>query len=357
MITRIHSQENPLSRESSKKPTKVLSEYKQGDVFRGEIARKFGKGEVLVRSGGKAFRAVTDLTVKQGGQYDFRVSVAAGKHGPVVLETLPKATPMLQPGKGMERITALVSELPAALSRQNLSEKTSAVLKSLSNAIPEFVYRGPSGDPVSWLSRFVADGGLFWEGKTARFLKKGITGNWRLRLGGDLKGMLLELRKSLKFEKQDSPEIDSACKKVDEALDLIQKIQLENRDLLRTEGCWFIFLPGRPEEGFQGAELYARRSMKEKEIRFSMLLDFTSFGSVEVTASILDSAISVRIEVSDEEKAEFIRTNLNLLEQALKEKGLNPARIICKVHGSAPEDGETQAKPLQPAEQSVDLVI
>jgi hypothetical protein len=356
MISRILSQENLLSRESSMKTARGLPDFKQGDVFRGEIVRKFAHGEVLVRSGGKSFRAVTDQNVKQGEQCDFRVRSAAGKHSPAVLENLPKTGPMLHPGKGMERITALVSELSSAISLKNLSPKTSAVLRSLSNALPALVYRGPAGDPVSWLSRFVADGGLFWEGKTARCLKQGIRSNWKLRLGSDLKGMLLDLQRTLKSEKQESPQIESTCKKVDEALDLIQKIQLENRDLLRVEGCWFVFVPGGSDEGFQGAELYARRSMEEKEIRFSMLLDFTFLGPVEVTASVLDSAISVRFEVSDEEKAEFVRSNLGLLQEALNEKGLMPARVFCEVHETASKDGGGQAEAVQPGD-SVDLVI
>jgi hypothetical protein len=129
---------------------------------------------------------------------------------------------------------------------------------------------------------------------------------------------------------------------------------MDNRDLLHEEGCWFIFVPGKPEEGFNGAELYARRNGKEKEIRFSMLLDFSILGPVEVTASILDSAISVRIGVSDEEMAEFVRSNLSILEGAFKEKGLMPARVVCNVHGAASEDAEDNG--LQPTE-SVDLVI
>lgn len=356
MITRVRSKETLLSRESPKKSAKGLLDFKKGEVFRGEIVRNFGKGEVLVNCRGKAFRAVTDLNVKEGERYDFRVKSAAGKNSPAVLESLPKTAPMIHPGKGMERITTLVSELTTALSLKDLGPKTSVVLRSLSDAMPGFIYRGPAGDSVSWLSRFVADSGLFWEAKTARFLKQGIRGNWKIRLGSDLKGMLLDLQKSLKSEKADSPEIESNSKKVDEALDLLQNIQMENRDLLREEGCWFVFIPGRADEGFQGAEFYAGKKGKEKEIRFSMLLDFSLLGSVEVTASILETAISVRIEVSDEEKAEFVRSNLNLLEQALKEKGLMPASVVCKVHGTASEDDGGQTDPLPPAE-SVDLVI
>jgi len=356
MITRIGLLENLLSRESSKRTEKEKADFRQGEVLRGEIVRKFEKGEVLVFSRGKAFRALTNTNVKEGAQYDFRVSVAADKHTPMVLETLPKNTPVLQIGKAMEKIIAVVSELPKALSPESVNPKTASVLKSLANAVPDFLYRGPSGDPVAWLSRLVSDGGLFWEGKTARFLKQGFPGSWRFRLGSDLKGMLMELKSALSSEKQDKPEIESTAKKVDEAIDLIQKIQLDNRDLLRTEGCWFIFLPGKPEEGFQGAELYARRGLEEEEVRFSMLLEFTSFGFVEVNASVFRSAVSARIEVSDEEKAEFVRRHLNLLGHALKEKGLMPGRIVCDVHGTSPGDEEIR-NGFSESTDSVDLVI
>ncbi|RJR49579.1 MAG: flagellar hook-length control protein FliK [Desulfobacteraceae bacterium] len=356
MITRISLLESLLSRESSGKPAKERHDFRQGEVLRGEVVRKFDKGEVLLLSRGKAFRAFTNQSVKEGARYEFRVSVAAGRDSPLVLEPLPRKAPVLQTAKAMEKIITVLTELPKVLSPENAGPKTASILKSIVNAVPDFLYRAPATDPVAWLSRLVADGGLFWEGKTARFLKQGIPGNWRLRLGSDLKGMLVELRSALNSEKHDSPEIESTSRKVEEAIELIQKIQFDNRDLLRTEGCWFIFLPGRPEEGFQGAELYARREMKEDELRFSMLLEFTSFGCVEVNASIVQSSVSVRIGVSDEEKAEFVRMHLDLLEQAFREKGFMPARVTCEISGSSSCDEEIR-NAFAESGDSVDLVI
>jgi hypothetical protein len=350
MITRIGSTENPTSA-GGKSPDRTIAALKRGEVIRGEVLRDLGRGEVLVRSGGATFRAVTRVPVREGERYDFLVKIAAGKDRPAVLgRAAPHPCRPSYAEKGAERIPALVSELTSALSAKDLSANTSAILRNLTQALPSTVYGGPGRDPASWLSRFVAEGGLFWEGKVARSLLQGFKADWRKRAGNDLKGMLLDLKKSLKAERQEMPEIETAGRKVDEALDLIQKMQLENRDLIREEGCWYLFVPGRTEEGFNGAELYLRRNMKEKETRFSMLLDFTHLGPTRVTASILESTITVRFEVSDEQKAERVRTSLPLLERGLKDQGLLPGPLVCVV---GENDSEGMTAPLD----SINLVV
>lgn len=356
MITRIRSQENPSSPGSPKTPAKGVLNFKKGDVIRGEIVRDYGKGSVLVRSGGAAFRAFTKVSVREGEQYDFRVKVAARKNSPAILERAAKSASMPKTNKGVERIAAILSEVTSALSAKDLSPKTSAILMNLAHAVPANVYNGPAGDRVSWLLRFIADGGLFWESKVARSLLHGVRSDWKSKLRNDLKGMLLDLRKSLQSEREDRPEIDSAGKKVDEALDLIQEIQLENRDLLREEGYWVLFVPGRPEQGFNGAELYVRRNMKEKEIRFSMLLDFTHLGPIEITASILNSTITIRFEVADEQKAESVRMGLPVLEESLRDKGLVPGQLVCVVGAIESGQGEADPQKVRPAD-SINLVI
>ncbi len=355
MITRIRSQGNPASPPSPKTSAKGIADFKAGEVFHGEIVRSYGKGDVLIRSGGSAFRAFTKANVSVGEEYEFRVRVEAGKNTPAVLEVAAAKSSMPGMNQGPSRIPTLVSEVISALSVKDLTAKTSAILSRLRHALPVNVYNGPSGDQASWLSRFLADGGLFWEGKVARSLLHGVRPDWRRRLGNDLKGLLLELKHSLNGEKKDLPEIDSAGRKLDDALDLIQKTQLENRDLLREEGCWLLQVPGRPEEGFNGAELYVRRDVKEKEIRFSMCLDFTHLGPMELNAAILHSTISIRFEVSDEKKAELVRRSLPVLDAALRDKGFIPGQLVCAA-GETGSENESTPKAFRPAD-SINLVI
>lgn len=349
MITRIRSPGNPAPPGPAGTPRSGLLNLRKGDVIRGEIVRDYGKGDVEIRSGGAAFRAFTTLRVREGGQYDFRVKVEAGANRPAVLERVATKVPR-------QNLPALLSEITSGLPLKDLSPRAAAILRNLSHAIPANLYPGPTGDSVSWLSRFLTDGGLFWESKVARELLRQSRHDWRTRLGSDLKGMLLELRKSLESERRDLSGIEATFKKVDEALDLIQTSQMENRDQLREEGCWALFVPGRPEEGFKGAELHVRRDGKGKEIRFALFLDFSRLGPMQVTASILESTLTARIEVSEERDAEFVRMGLPLLEDGLKRAGLVPGPLSCLVRGTEPGEGEPLQKRVGGPEP-VDLVI
>lgn len=333
MITRVASPESVLLRNQPQEN----AAFKRGEVFRGQVVRDLGKGEVLIQSKGNAFRAFTEMGVKEGEQYDFRVTIPAGKNSLPILAASPTRVVARAADQRPESIAGLLSHLALASRSSGLGPRTAGILRNLSQSIPAFIYRDQGGDPSAWMSRFLAEGGLFWEGKVARYLMQGGRGNWRGRLGNDLKGILLDLKKSLSSESRDQPEIQSISRKVDEALDFIQKTQLENREFLREGICSF-FVPGRAEEGFEKAEIYIRRYKKDKETRFSMSLNFSVLGIVEVTASILEPEISARFDVTDENKAELIRENLPLLEGALKEKGLIPGRMVCHAVGTAPED-------------------
>ncbi len=350
MITRVLSPESL----TPKNPAGEKLTLKAGEVFRGQVARDYGKGEVLIHFRGNAFRAFTNLSVKEGEQYDFRVSIPAGKNSLPILTAAPARVSARVAHQGAEAISGLLSELAIASRLTGLSPRASGLLRNLTRSISAFIYRDQGGDPSAWVSRILTEGGLFWEGKVARYLTQGTRGNWRARLGNDLKGMLLEVQKSLRSESQDLPEIHSIASRVDEALDFIQKIQLENREFLR-EGASCFFVPGRPEEGFEKAELYIRRNKEDKEIRFSMSLDFSLLGLVEVTASIQEPGISARFDVADEKRAELVRENLPLLESALRGKGLIPGRIVCLADGTAPED-ETLSW-CGPRSDSINLVI
>jgi hypothetical protein len=337
MITPIPPAENP-------NPPKLSGGRKHslrnGDTFRGEVVRDLGKGEVFIQVGGKPFRAVVTVPVKEGEVHEFRVKTAASKGGLPVLEFAPnKVPPQDSPLQRLGGISSILQDLTSSTSDKNLSPRTSVLLRDLSRALQGFAYRQGAGDTERWISRSMIEGGMFWENKVARYLLQGqgsTRGGWRGKLGNDLKGMLLELRESLKQERRDTPEVDPLSRRVEQAIELIQRVQLENQTPPAEEGGWTFLLPGRAEEGFSDVELHVRRNRKKKgETRFSLLMEFSSLGPVGVNCSVLDPSISVSFQVRDEATAEWVRLNLPSLEQALREKGLMPGHLVCMAGGTA----------------------
>lgn len=354
MITQIPPPENPAPLKPRGRGGLVL---KKGETFRGEVIRDLGKGEAIIHSGGRTFRASTDLTVKEGGVYEFRVRAAAVKKGLPVLEAMPVRTTLqsAQP-RPLERV---LHELASSPPPKGISTGTSALLGDLSRVLEGRLFHPGRADTARWISRSIAEGGIFWENRVAKFLLQGMRGGrggWKGGFGNDLKGMLLELQGSLKKESRDSPECDTLCRKVEEAIDLIQNAQLENIQFLREEGGWAFLLPGRWEEGFSDVDLFLRRSGKKGETGFSMFMEFSSLGPVEVSGSVMEPSISVAFQVKDEQTAEWVRSNLPLLYSALLEKGFMPAKLACVVGTAA--SGESEAGPSGGQHpDSVNLVI
>jgi hypothetical protein len=358
MITRIPSQENPAS--PKLRGEKRLS-LRSGETFRGEVVRDLGKGEAVIEVGGRPFRAVAAMPLKEGEVYEFRVKTAAVKGGLPVLELAPnKLPPQEVPLRRPDGIGSVLYDLTSSFPTKDLSPRTSALFHDLSRAVQGLFCRHGAGDQERWISRSLTEGGMFWENKVANYLLRGdrsTRGAWKAKLGNDLKGILLELRESMNKEGRDSPEVDAACRKVDQAIDLIQRVQLENHPFPGEEGGWTFLLPGRAEEGFGDVALHVRRNRKKRgEIRFSMFMEFSSLGPLEVTCSVLEPGISIGFQVRDEETAEWVRVNLSSLDQALREKGLLPGQLVCVVAGTA--SGENGIPPSGGrSHDSVNLVI
>ena len=111
---------------------------------------------------------------------------------------------------------------------------------------------------------------------------------------------------------------------------------------------------GFKEEGFNRAELFAEEKPGDNEIRFSMLLDFTLLGQLEVHVALIDSSISIGISADSQDRADFITENLPLLEKVLKGNGITTGDIDCKVR-----DGDSRiTNPyMRGNEPSVHIVI
>ena len=357
MISQIPSPENPALLKSRGRENSAL---KKGEIFRGEVVRDLGKGEALVQSGGRTLRVATDMPLKEGGVYDFRVRTSAPIGGLPVLESAPgRDSPRggaISPQQGIA--FALHELTSAAVRAKGISPTTSALIGKLSMALQGLFYQEGAEDPVRWVLRSVSEGGMFWENRVARYLLHGTRGGpgaWRERLGNDLKGMLLEIQASLKKEGRDSPEVDAVRRKTEEAVDLIQSEQLENQQYMGEEGGWSFILPVRLQEGAGDVGLFLRRERNKGAIRFSMMMEFSSLGAVEVGGSVLESGITVNFQVRDKETADWVRSNLPLLGESLREKGFAPGPLACTVDGTV--SARCRARPKGRHPDFINLVI
>jgi hypothetical protein len=351
MIPRIRSTLNaPSPRLLS--PRQVRLE--KGETFRGRIVRRYGDNQVQVAYRGSSFQAVTDLKVREGEEYTFRVKSTGERISLVVEKGVRTVIPL--PADRGERMAAVLSSVASSLSFKSVSPETRQLLRNLTQALPSLIYHDRQGDPSLWLSRYFSISGLFWESKVARALTKGDRAEWKSTLGHDLKGMLLDLQKALDREDRGQEEIGSLCRKVDEAIRLIEECQVENLFSLAEEGGWFIYLPGSAEEGFKKAELFVRRTKQGREIHLSMSLEFTALGQVDVVASLAAPFITVQFLLEDGERADLLEQSLALLEAALKGVGLTPGPLMCRVREAETSDGGASAEEAA-TDRLINLVI
>jgi hypothetical protein len=329
----------------------------RGEIFRGRVIGRQDGGDVLVSFRGRQFAAHVETRVLEGEEYRFQVKSSDNR---VLLRVLQEANTSgsAATGRGRhgERLAGLLKDLSTFQPGGDLSPRTHQLIRNLSGLLPSLIYTGPKEDPSLWLSRYFDLSGFFWERKVARYLQSGGKAPWKTVIGDDLKGMLLELRRSLGEESRGESALEAFSQKVDETVRLIEGQQVGNLSLRGEEGGWFCFIPAQPEEGLVQADLFCVPKRGSKEIRFALYLEFTSLGPLEVAASILDSSLTIQFRAADEERARLITEGLPLLEAGLKELGLTTRSMRCTVLGDASQERESAESTECPG-NSLDLVI
>lgn len=364
MFRSITGIQSPPKSPKSANPLKGV-ELKAGDRFTGKVLQKLpGEGEVLVSARGERFRAHTGLILKKGAQYRFQVKSAGERIELRVLtaELRPRGDTLINDwavGKGTRQVLSLLlQDLAAARTRKVLPPPVRENMIDLNRLVPSLVYRKPEDHRASWVMNYLDKSGLFWESKVVRYLLEGRQkGTQTEVIKGDLKGILLSLEASLGKGGPEDQETQGLLLKVREALLRIEQEQFLNLNILREEAGWCFFVPGLQEEGFGGAEVLVSKDGKEGEIRFTMVLEFSELGQMEVNLSIQDTLLNARILLEDEARAAFVREHVSLLEDALREGGIQSGKIVCGVREA---EGTDQGGPLpegQDVVPGVDLLI
>ncbi|MFC1822943.1 flagellar hook-length control protein FliK [Thermodesulfobacteriota bacterium] len=306
-----------------------------GEVVRGVVIRKKSGGVYLISARGKHFSAYSELDLKPNQQHRFEVKSTNPRvelklldggllkwRSPIQLWTEGRTT--------RDQLAAILKSLPSALHGKGLNSASRQVLEQIQNLLPAIIYSSPKTKDSLWLPRYLLSSGLFWENKVARYLfgeKKGPLTNLTTT---DLKGLLLSLLKNVQSEAGKQPDLQSLALKLHQSLQFIEQDQLLNYASLRDGLGWFWFIPSRPEEGLNNAEVFIRQNDSE-EINFSIFLDLSLLRHMEVNLSLVKSFVSVAIHVEDKEKSDFINENIPSLGQNLKKAGLNVSTITCGV--------------------------
>lgn len=312
---------------------------------------------MLVSFRGRTLAARVDARVQSGEEYRFQVKSSGNRVLLGVLQEAGKYEPALTGRSHQgERLADLLRDLASFRPPHDLGPRTNALLQQLERLLPALIYSGPSEDRGNWLSRYFAASGLFWEGKVAKYLLAGGKGPWKTVIGDDLKGTMLELRGALREESRGETTLEGLSQKVEETLRLVEAQQAGNLSVPGEEGGWFCFIPAYPEEGLVQADLFCTRKGGSKEVRFALHLEFTSLGTVEVSASVLESSLAVHFQAADEEKARWITDSLPLLEEALMGMGIGTRSMRCTVQGEASQ-GPGPFEAGEGSAASLDVVI
>ena len=329
-ITHIQSLQNAIQKPQLQAELK----FKPGEIFRGTVIQRHPGGGVLVAAKGREFLAYTELSLTEGHKHNFQVKSTGAKIELKVLDqgTLKLHSPLhlwASSRMARDKLANILLELSAANNLKGLAPAATQVFKDLHQLLPAIIYGKPGDNDVLWLSNNLLGSGLFWENKVARFLFGDKKGSWNKLSATDMKGLLLSLNKSLRVEDHDPDHLKSIALKIKQALHLIEQDQFLNLSSVREGLGWFWFIPGLAEDGFRKAELFVKKKEAAKETYFSIFLEFTHLGEMEVLVSIVESVIGVRIVVEDMEKEEFVSKYLPLLETSLQNAGMDTGLIVC----------------------------
>lgn len=305
--------------------------FAPGDTFRGTVVQARAEGEVLILARGAKLRAFTTRPLKTGENHLFQVRAAGERILLKVVEgnAAEPASALRLWASGRPGRTDLGRTLQALAGRardEGLSDHVRSLLSVLRERLPALLYRGPREDGAQWLGRQLRESGLFLESRAARLLVEGQGAALRDLTSTDLKGILLALKAAL-GEREPG---DALARQVDQALQVLHQDQMLNHTAWKEGLGWFWFIPGHPDDGFRGGELFARKPGEDEELFLSLTLDFTRLGRIDVAVSLHRSVVSLRILVETRETADVVESRLQELREGLAATGLETGTIACR---------------------------
>ncbi|MFP3927585.1 MAG: hypothetical protein ACLFUP_01660, partial [Desulfobacteraceae bacterium] len=309
----------------------------RGETFRGTVAQIKENGELTVLARGSSFNAYAARVLHPGRSYLFMVD----RVGPrIVLHVLDGGKragnhPLRLWVAGRSARAALGRTLAALTdqsARQELPKGAASLMENLRLRLPGLIYQGPfdrTGEPL--ISRLFRSG-LFLEHRLARLVVEGKEGSFRRVALSDLKGLLLALRESLREAGNARDASRALAAQVEQACWLVENDQLLNLTSLKDNLGWYWFLPGRGEDGFNGADILVEQPEgQDGGLRLALSLEFTHLGRLEAVVHLMPSSdLGILLMLEDAARAEMASSCLEELKEGLDAKGLRIKTVVCR---------------------------
>lgn len=324
----------PFAGANHKNPQQEIVNFKDGQIIKGIVLKKLPGREILVSAGGKQFRAFTGLKLEEGSKHHFQVNRLGSKIELKLLDILNaklglNIRSLSSNSASRNNFTGILAHLSNPHNFTALSEKMTKAVNNLRRYLNSFIYSNPDGKNKIWVARGILGSGLFWENKILQYLLSKKTGSWKKLISSDLKGLLLSMDKGIKGEIQDRDDVNPLAQKIKQALNIIEQDQLLNLSSVNDGLGWLLNIPCPGAGVFNRAEIFINK--KDKGISFTIYLELTQLGRLEMKVSIIESLIGINIFAEDSEKAAFINDNIYMLEKTLQNSGMSTGMIRCEV--------------------------
>lgn len=316
----------------NKKPDIPL---KQGALIKGTVIRKLKNGDFIISSGGKNLRAHSTVPLKENRNYDFIVLSSKNRIELKVLDVDNRAirniSKLFSSANTVgRRLTDALSVLVNSRTVKNLPSQASGLIVKLQNLVNSPVLKKDITEILPWVNKNIQGSGIFWESKVLQALTGKKVLNTREMTDTDLKGLLLKLLKNIEKNSGDQEGMKALSMKVREALKHIEQEQIMNLNAMREDIGWFVHLPFVNDDDFLSSEFFVKEN-KKGTLHFSLFLDMSFTGKMNIDVSIIKDTVGIRIDVEKEETKGFITESISELEDAFRDMGINISNIRCEV--------------------------
>jgi len=186
--------------------------------------------------------------------------------------------------------------------------------------------------------------GIRYEAKVKQFLAQTENPKIKLELARDLKGQLLNLLqvtersiKSLSKQNQ-SRQIFDFQQRVKVSVDSIELNQLSSRVATQESQPLVLQIPNPLSPGEKTINIFIREDSEgerdgkkdDKEVyNMAFFLNLSALGNIKINAKVGPESLAVRMEVEQDDVADFIRKNSAEFEQSMEKKDLNTTVECC----------------------------
>ena len=263
------------------------------------------------------------------------------KPGTVDLELikpyLPSRTPL---GKLVGELTRDILDSPVLKELKIQPQLLEKLRETLQVLTPKL---GVTPDKVE-IEEQVEKSGIRYEAKVKQFLAQTENPKMKLELAMDLKGQLLDLlqatEKSIKnlSEQNQRRQISDFQQRVKVSIDSIELNQLSSRVATQENQPLVLQIPNPLSPGEKTINLFIHEDSEDvqdgkkgdKEVyNMAFFLNLSALGNIKINAKVGPESLAVRMEVEQDDVADFIRNNSAEFEQRMEKKDLNTTVECC----------------------------